>query len=465
MEALEKRKLNVELAVSLGWRSSINGKSGDIEIPYIDESDMVANVKYRSVIGQKTFSQKKDCRKMFYNIQVIPQWQASPSPVIITEGEMDCLVALQCGFMAMSVPDGAPAQEIHDASAVKYSYLVDLPKKGVIILAVDDDKPGHNLLSDLVNRLGAHRCKWVKYPEGCKDLNDVLVRHGEDRVASVIQGAQWCKTKGNYLLSDLPPIDMQKGTELDFIPINIRRGDMSIITGIPNHGKTTVVNYLSYVLGKAGWVTTFASFEQPPQTHHQWALRTMVGGNKPSLLQPNELRHADKWIDEHFNFIVPDSEDEQPADLEWLLERMATAYNHYGSQLFVIDPWNEMEHVRPKDMTQTEYTGFAIRQLKKFATKYEVHVMVVAHPAKMSRSREGKYPVPSLYDIADSAHWANKPDLGIVVHKLDTSSNEATIIVQKSRYKDIVGQTGEYDVTFDPQTKYFSKCNGQYSCS
>jgi len=132
--------------------------------------------------------------------------------------------------------------------------------------------------------------------------------------------------------------------------------------------------------------------------------------------------------------------------------------------LYIIDPWNEMEHVKPKDMTQTEYTGFAIRQLKKFATKYEVHVMVVAHPAKLQRGRQdGKYPVPSLYDIADSAHWANKPDLGIIVHKQNPEDNLTTVIVQKSRYRDEIGIPGEYELMFDANTKYFSKAGANYS--
>ena len=60
----------------------------------------------------------------------------------------------------------------------------------------------------------------------------------------------------------------------------------------------------------------------------------------------------------------------------------------------------------------------------------------------MRRDKDGKYPVPSLYDISDSAHWANKPDVGIVINRADLSINETTIKVAKSRYH-AIGIPGE----------------------
>ena len=66
---------------------------------------------------------------------------------------------------------------------------------------------------------------------------------------------------------------------------------------------------------------------------------------------------------------------------------------------------NELDYVRPPDMQLTEYTGFAIKQLKRFAKRYRVHVICVAHPPR-SRAARGvaSSRVPALYDIADSAH-------------------------------------------------------------
>lgn len=463
-EVLEARSLDLELINRLGWRSGRPGKNGELilEIPYFDELGKETNTKTRTITGEKQFYQKKGARKCFYNLPILSSWINTEEPLIVTEGEMDCAVALQAGYMAVSVPDGAPAQEIHDMDSKKYSYLDDLPKTGIVIIAVDNDEPGQNLLNDLIERIGPHRCKWLDYGPH-KDLNEARIAGGDELVRSIINAAKWVETDGNYLLEELPPLPIQAGTPLVFIPITIRRGDFSIITGIPNHGKSTVVNYMAYVLAKAGWVTTFASFEQPPQTHHRFALRTLTLGYSPKIANPEELDHADSWISKHFNFIVPNIRNDKPATLEWLMQRMANAHFRYGSQLFVIDPWNEMEHDRPKDMTQTEYTGFAIKQIKLFATRYQVHVMIVAHPAKMQRTKQdGKYPVPSLYDIADSAHWANKSDLGIIVHRGD-AENETIVKVQKSRWYEDIGEPGDYPLLYDRQTKTFSKHDALYT--
>jgi hypothetical protein len=44
-----------------------------------------------------------------------------------------------------------------------------------------------------------------------------------------------------------------------------------------------------------------------------------------------------------------------------------------------------------------------------------------AHPAKPVRDG-GKIEAPTLYDIAGSANWANKADLGWAVHRRDFES-------------------------------------------
>ena len=93
-------------------------------------------------------------------------------------------------------------------------------------------------------------------------------------------------------------------------------------------------------------------------------------------------------------------------------------------------------------MQLTEYTGFAIKQLKRFAKRYRVHVICVAHPAKIPRSKVGQFPIPALYDIADSAHWANKPDVGIIIHRPDVTKPNTLIGIAKVRYRS-VGRPGD----------------------
>jgi twinkle protein len=162
-----------------------------------------------------------------------------------------------------------------------------------------------------------------------------------------------------------------------------------------------------------------------------------------------QRRAAFDWINDTISFIVTPDEFDEGEDgmtVDWLIERMAAAVIRYNTDLFIIDPWNELDHSVPKDQTLTQYTGYAIRKFKKFAKHYDVHVCVVAHPAKMARDKgTGELPMPTLYDISDSAHWNNRTDLGIIVHK----TQEGTVIrVAKSRYWDQIGPTGAYLGTF-----------------
>jgi twinkle protein len=88
----------------------------------------------------------------------------------------------------------------------------------------------------------------------------------------------------------------------------------------------------------------------------------------------------------------------------------------HGIRGLVIDPYNEIEHHRPASVTETEYVSQLLGKVKRFAQSNDVHVWFVSHPAKMPRDGNS-LPPPTLYDISGSANWANKADLGVVVHR------------------------------------------------
>ena len=446
IELLEARGITGETASRLGWASTSRSDGEWLEIPYFRAGKRVG-AKQRTLAGEKRFSQDKGSEQCFYNADALAE--AGTSAVVVTEGEMDCAVALQCGYLAVSVPNGAPLEKVQDGAA-KYAYLADLPDGCEVILATDGDDQGANLLHDLALRIGRHRCKWVKYPRGCKDLNEAFLAWGERGVHETIRKAAWMKVDGLYKMSEIPP-----EPEFDPIPCTVpgtgahyrlRPGDFTVITGIPSYGKSTFVNAVAAGMAQAhGWKVCFASFEQSPQRDHKRNLRTLYCGRPAHLADDEQKKKADAWIDEMFCFIAPSHEHE--VTLDWTLKLCAAAVIQHGAKMIVLDPWNEMDHEFPPEMTLTRYTGFAIKQIKRFAMKYQVHVVVVAHPAKMVRNRQdGTYPVPTLYDISDSSHWYNKADIGIVVHR----DEQGTVIkVAKCRYHNLIGMQGEVRLTFN----------------
>jgi hypothetical protein len=229
----EERGIDPELATRLGIYTARNvaPKGGPSQMvpdangrvlvfPYRERS-VVVSEKYRA--PGKQFWQREGGKRTFYNADVLdePALQDGRAPLIITEGEPDCLAAMTCGFpFTVSVPDGAPAvpkdkqpgeleplDETQDAQG-KFEFLwsnrARLKRVKRYVIAVDNDGPGFRLAAELVRRLGAGKCSFVTYPEGCKDLNDVLMRHGRERVKAVLDGAQRYPVRGLYDLDDYP---------------------------------------------------------------------------------------------------------------------------------------------------------------------------------------------------------------------------------------------------------------------
>lgn len=448
LQAISARGLDPELLVTLGVGGSAKLGGDAIGIPYIDGGKVVA-LKHRTLGAEKRFTQDLGGKQVFYNIDCLRDPTLKDQMIVITEGELDCLAAIQAGFpRAISVPGGAPSSPSKDASR-RYGFLDEtlalFDGCREIILATDDDDPGRNLRADLSLRLGAHRCKWVRYPKGCKDLNDALRQHGPRGVVETFRRARLMKIHGYYQMSELPELPDNPAFDTGIVGLkehyNLRLGDFCVITGVPGHGKSSFINEICGRMAQAyGWKTIFASFEQLPQKDHKRALRSFYAEKLEKNMTPEEKAKADAWIEKQFGFIYPDEDDE--VDLPWVLETIAQAVLRREAQIVVIDPWNELDHVRAPDQTLTEYVGVAIKTLKKFARKYRVHLIVAAHPAKMQRNKDGTYPIPGLYDISDSAHWANKPDVGLVIHRENLADNQTKIRVLKSRYADI-GKPGE----------------------
>jgi twinkle protein len=454
---LEKRGLEPELAARLGFHSESSAGGDVLAIPFFRQGARV-NTKRRTTSGEKRFWQDKGAVKAAWNEDCLRDDTLLEQPLIICEGELDAASAIQAGFSrVISVPDGAPPTKTEASDATKYSWidpirsLLGMDRVRQIILAADNDAPGANLLHDLALRLGNTRCKYLTYPKDpedptrrMKDLNEVLAAFGERGVTETIKRAQWMRVTGIYRMSELPPVPDASSYDIGFEKLRdhyrVRLGDFAVFTGIPSHGKSSFVNDLCCrLVDNHGLNVAFASFEQLPQRDHRRNLRTWRLGRPAQYAEPKELAEVDAWIDKHFSFLVPD--DDADVDIEWVLDRCEAAVIQYDAKVVVLDPWNEMDHARASGESLTEYTGRAIKTFKRFSKKTNTHLIVVAHPTKQQKDDAGNYRIPTLYDISDSAHWYNKADVGVVVHR---ESQDSTIIrVAKSRYHDEIGTPGE----------------------
>jgi twinkle protein len=158
----------------------------------------------------------------------------------------------------------------------------------------------------------------------------------------------------------------------------------------------------------------------------------------------------------------PEEYDETPKTLQWVLNQARVAITEDGCRLVIIDPWNELEWSKPRDMTMTEYIGRCLQWLKKFARKYQVTVMLAAHPTKDSALRaqaEGK--IVGGYDIDGGANWVNKADHVLAVAR-DAQRPVATVSCSKVRQRG-AGKRGMCVFDVDPETGQFKPQHGAVS--
>jgi hypothetical protein len=249
---------------------------------------------------------------------------------------------------------------------------------------------------------------------------------------------------------------------------SVIKGQFTVVTGMPSHGKSEFVDALMMNLAKKeGWkFAVFAPENYPVEMHYHKLIEkyTEKSLTKQSVMTTENIDEALKFIDEHF-FFIDATEDE--INIQAVLDQAQKLILDKKIDGLCLDPWNEIELDKPKDTSSTEFIGKCLRISRKFARRNNIHLWIVAHPIKMAKDRiTGTYPVPELYDIEGSAHWRNKADNGICVHRKDFESSDVSIIIQKIKYR-YAGSPGEAILKYNNVNGTYeeTKQNGGYNGS
>jgi twinkle protein len=425
--------------------------------------DKLVNIKYRN--GQKVFQQVKGGSKIFYKLNDIKD----QTDCIITEGEMDALSFEVAGFTnAISVPDGGinpDVKQIH----TKLTYLDNCSEyfRNIrkIYIATDSDGPGIRLKEELARRLGKNRIWIVRYPKDCNDANEVLMKHGKEKLRECLEKAEMYPVEGVHYandrmaeLKDLYENGFPQGAKSGYPEFDelmtFYGSQLTIVTGIPSHGKSNFMDQLMIKLAiNHSWRWGIFSPENATIEIHLLRLCEILVG-KPFLKEYNnrmtmeEMEKARDFINDQIFFILPDNEEYR---LERILEAASGLVLKHGIKGLILDPWNTLEHQYGSD-SETIYTGKVLNQLKYFARIHDIHLVLVAHPRKMQRKKDSKlFEVPTLYDISGSANWFNIADNGMVVYRQfseDFTSSYPIVYVQKVKHK-FIGKTGFSKFDFD----------------
>jgi twinkle protein len=431
---LEARGFDLEVVTRFGIFTDRQSQGGrDLAIPYRRDGKII-NHKYRG--PGKRFRQDPDAPRPFWNEDCLRDDTLASEPLVITEGELDALAAIQAGYQrTISVSDGFGSNL--DFVRELWPLLKDAKK---VILAGDGDEAGRKLNAELARRLGAARCSWIPYPEGTKDLNDILREKGDAAVAEVLRGAKPYPIKGLYRLSDYPDVGVPVTYETGFISLNphlrLWRGEFMVITGVPSHGKSRfALELLCSMALTHKHRAVIASFEMRVTPYVRDVLREHFCNKQAKDLTLADKKAADAWIEETFSFIDQDPrEEKEDADIDWHLDRAGDAVVRDGVDWFLLDPFNQIEHKRRPGESEADYQCRVIRAMKRFARSYDCGVIATAHPTKDVKLPNGEIRQPTLYDISGSAHWYNAADHGVIICG-DTTTNVREVVVEKSRYR------------------------------
>ena len=367
---------------------------------------------------------------------------------IITEGEMDALSFIVAGYdNVVSVPNGAQKNLTYLDDFIESHF----ENKGRIYIAADADAKGLELRNELVRRFGEEKCRIVTYGEDCKDANELLLQQGAEALRRAIHEAKEVPLEGVFTASDVKEEllglfekGLQKGATLDMGDLDdllsLEVGRLMIVTGIPGDGKSEFLDEVAVHLSlKYDWRCAWFSPENFPVTlHHPKLIEKLIGKRfKKGLMNPLELDAAIGYLSQNFFDILP----EEGYRVDTILERAETLVRRKGIRVFILDPYNCLEHQIPSGQSETQYISEFLEKLRSFARRRQALVILAAHPTKMKKDpMSGKFPVPTMYDISGSAAFFNKADFGIAIER-DRARGVTRVHVQKVKFRHL-GQPG-----------------------
>ena len=445
-----------ELKVSTGkeYMPQTGKPENTIQFNYYVGGELT-NIKYRD--ARKNFKLYKGAEKVFYNIDSI----VGHKDCIIVEGEMDVLALHEAGVSnVISVPNGATLNTNNlDYLDNCIDYFEDKEK---IIIAVDSDAAGQALQAELIRRLGAEVCYLATFDD-CKDANEYLLKYSAKELLSRITNASPVPLENVTTFRDIEDEvtdfvrnGFKKGYQIGLSNFDnifsTYTGQFITVTGIPSSGKSDFVDQMVVGYNKEyGWKTAFASPENAPTYLHAHKLMRKCWGDMPNKGDIG----GDKWnqvadhVNNNFFFI-----DMERYTLESVLRKGAELVKRKGIKCLVIDPFNKVRDVDCTTEDVNRYTMEYLTKIETFAKKYDVLVMIVAHPTKMYKNSEGQIEEPTMYNIKGGGEWYDASYHGLLVHR-DYEAKTTKVKVLKVKFQNLGENGAEAFFTWEPRSGCF----------
>ncbi len=444
VDYLQKRGIGLK---AIEYAEIKGDKLGNIAFEYRDLDNKLLAVKYRPARKIKHGEPKMWFQKNASSVPIL--WNVKKldytRPLLITEGEIDALSAIEAGWTNVaSVPNGANSMSFIEFN---YDFLQNFEK---IILWFDNDVHGQEGLDKIIPRLGEYRCKIVKptpqdeqmvidfYEQfGRKninktDANNILIACGPQRVMELINRAEEIPVKNLKYLMDCEVTnikDIEKITmgvdALDNILYGNLMSTLTIYSGLAGSGKSSLCNLTSVISPvEQGEKVFIFSGELSEGQLLDWIISPLAGINHTIVWDNNGGRKSYSTTQEaeqaikkyyHDNIILYSAEDELETSEDGLLGAMEIAFKKYGCKVFLVD--NLLCVPFEGNGTDDKWTSqkkFIIK-LMNFTKIHGVSVNLVVHPRKPGAGEKDL----GIYSLHGASELSNLCHRLITVKRLD----------------------------------------------
>lgn len=474
----DSRKISKE---TLDYCDVREDEKGNAVFNYYDTNDVLTLVKYKITHKPKKNENKSWCQKgadtkpLLFNMNRVNPNQ----PLLIVEGEPDCLAAIESGYMnTVSVPLGAN----------NYGWIEEnwdfLEQFNSIILAFDNDEAGYKATKEVIYRLGTWRTSLMNLPETVeywdekrkvKDINELLYYSGKEAVLDAIINAKDSPVQSVVDFSTIDDIDIDNMPgiytgfkEVDKIIGKIFYSMVTIVSGLPSSGKSSFLNQIiSNVIDNGEKVWIFSK-EMNANILSNWLTISLAGaGNlkeyessytgEPYYKLPQEIKQQ---IREYYGEQLYIYKDDAPNDEDSLFESMEECVRKFGIRTLIID---NLMCIALKNSASDKYdaqTDF-FNRLLSFAKKFNVAIIIVCHPKKLPAGVKEV----DMYDISGSSNIINLAHLSFALRRITKKEKEdpkcpySRYDVMLSIIKDRIQGRNGFDIPFyydNPSRRFYT---------
>lgn len=437
--------------------TALEDKPSILFFPFFNEYGKLVFIKYRNMAYRKGRKGSKEwCAEggqpILFGMKQARMDTCGTKNLVITEGQLDSLSVAEAfkdvnkGF----VPNAYCSVPIGMNGFTWLPNCYDWIKRFDNVIVFGDMEKGHMSLLDTLKQRLPNRVLAVRTEDylGEKDANDILRSFGAEAVRKAVENSREPDIGYVKELADVEDVDLNllPKVKTGYYEIDsalgggICFGQVCLLTGKRGHGKSTFMsNIVSNALDQG--VGIFAYSGELAGYHFKRWLNCQLAGNDYML--PSENEYGDtvytidpaisKRISEWYRgkaFIYDNGYVEDGAETKVLTEIVKDVASRRNVRLICIDNlMTAMETVTDHSNLYLAQSNF-VGELKKIAVRYDVAIILVAHPRKRGVDDTGF----DNDDVSGSSDITNKVDIVMnYARAKEGSDHDCELEISKNR--------------------------------